>query len=342
MFSFLLGRLGMMLPTLFGVTLVTFFLVRLLPGDPVSSMLGVMASDTALRDALSAQMGLDRPLSVQYFRYLAALAQGDLGASLISGEAVREAFFQRFPATLELTLAAMSLALLAGIPLGMLAAVRRDSLVDRGIMAFALTGYSMPIYWWGLLAILFFSVGLGEIAPAWALPVSGRIAVEFDPAPLTGFMLLDSLLGDEAGAFASALEHLLLPALVLGTFPLAVVARMTRSSMLEIMREDYVRTARAKGLPPLRVIVAHVLRNALPPILTVAGLLVSVLLGGAVLTETIFAWPGIGRWMIEAVWQRDYPVLQGGLLLIALLVILVNFLVDFLHGLLDPRIRHGV
>ncbi|MDR0674151.1 MAG: ABC transporter permease subunit [Zoogloeaceae bacterium] len=341
MFAFLLGRLGMLLPTLFGLTLLTFFLVRLLPGDPVSSMLGIMAADTTLRDALTAQMGLDRPLPLQYVRYLAALSQGDLGQSIATGEPVLAAFFQRFPATLELTLAAMGLALLAGIPLGTLAAARRDSLIDRGIMALALTGYSMPIYWWGLLAILFFSVGLGEIAPAWALPVSGRIAVEFDPDPLTGFMLVDSFLSEETGALRSALEHLLLPSLVLGTLPLAVIARMTRSSVLEIMREDYVRAARAKGLSPARVLVAHVLRNALTPIVTVAGLLVSVLLGGAVLTETIFAWPGIGRWMIEAVWQRDYPVLQGGLLLIALLVILVNFLVDVLHGVLNPRIRHG-
>jgi dipeptide transport system permease protein len=341
MFAFLLGRLGMTLPTFLGVTLVTFFLARLLPGDPVSSMLGVMASDTALRDALAAQIGLDRPLSTQYVRYLAALAHGDLGNSIASGEPVLEAFFQRFPATLELTLAAMGFALLAGIPLGALAAARRDSLIDRAIMALSLTGYSMPIYWWGLLAILFFSVGLGEIAPAWALPVSGRIAAEFDPNPITGFILIDSFLGEESGAARSAMKHLLLPSLVLGTLPLAVIVRMTRACALEIMREDYVRAARAKGLSPARVLTAHVLRNALTPIVTVVGLLTSALLGGAVLTETIFAWPGIGRWMIEAVQQRDYPVLQGGLLLVALLVILINFLADFLHGFLNPRIRHG-
>jgi dipeptide transport system permease protein len=336
---FLLRQLGMAAPTFFGITLVTFFLVRLLPGDPVSAMLGLWSSDTELRQALITQMGLDQPLLVQYAHYLTAIFQGELGVSLVSREPVLEAFLQRFPATLELAVCALSFALATGISLGILAAVKQGSLLDRGAMALALAGYSLPIYCWGLLVILVFSVGLGNLAPDWALPVSGRIAVEYDLEPVTGFMLIDSLVSNESGAFRSALAHLILPALVLGTFPMAIIARMTRSSMLEVMREDYVRTARAKGLSPFRVIVAHVLRNALMPVVTVVGLLAGALLGGAVLTETIFSWPGIGRWIIEAVWQRDYPVLQGGLLLIAGLVILINLLVEILYGFINPRIR---
>jgi dipeptide transport system permease protein len=292
-----------------------------------------------LRQALVVQLGLDQPLPVQYAHYLAGIFQGELGVSLVSREPVLEAFLQRFPATLELTGCAMLFALLTGISLGIVAAVKRGSLTDRSVMALALAGYSIPIYCWGLLAILVFSVGLGSLAPDWALPVSGRIAVEYDLEPVTGFMLLDALASDESGAFRSALAHLVLPTLVLGTFPMAMIARMTRSSMLEVMQEDYVRTARAKGLSPFRVIVVHVLRNALMPVVTVVGLLAGALLGGAVLTETIFSWPGIGRWMIEAVWQRDYPVLQGGLLLIAGLVILINLLVEVLYGVINPRIR---
>jgi len=202
-------------------------------------------------------------------------------------------------------------------------------------MGTALTGYSMPIFWWGLILIMVFSSKLG-----WT-PVSGRIAVEFDIPHVTGFLLIDSLLpGTDEGSFRSALSHLILPSIVLGTIPLAVVARMTRSSMLEVLREDYIRTARAKGLSPGRVIVVHALRNALIPVVTVIGLQVGTLLAGAVLTETLFSWPGIGKWLIDAIGRRDYPVVQGGILMIATLVIVVNLVVDLLYGVLNPRIRH--
>ncbi len=215
-----------------------------------------------------------------------------------------------------------------------IAALRRGSTVDHGVMGVALTGYSMPIFWWGLLLIMLFSVQLG-----WT-PVSGRLDLLYDIPPRTGFMLIDTLLSDEPGAFVDALKHLILPAIVVGTIPLAVIARMTRSAMLEVLREDYVRTARAKGLSPGRVVFVHALRNALIPVLTVLGLQVGSLLSGAVLTETIFSWPGIGKWLIEAIGARDYPVVQNGILLIATLVILVNFVVDILYGLVNPRIRH--
>ena len=215
-----------------------------------------------------------------------------------------------------------------------IAALKRGSLFDHGVMGISLAGYSMPIFWWGLLLIMFFSVGLG-----WT-PVSGRIDLLYDIPPVTGFMLIDTLLSEEQGAFVDALRHLILPAVVLGTIPLAVIARMTRSAMLEVLREDYIRTARAKGLSPTRVVFVHGLRNALIPVLTVFGLQVGALLAGAVLTETIFSWPGIGKWLIEAIGARDYPVVQNGILLIACLVILVNFVVDILYGFANPRIRH--
>ena len=229
----------------------------------------------------------------------------------------------------------MLLAVCIGLPAGILAALKRNTVADYAVMGVSLTGYSMPIFWWALLLILFFSVQLG-----WT-PVSGRIAVEFDVPASTGLMLIDALRNGEAGAFRSALSHLILPAIVLGTVPLAVIARMTRSAMLEVLGEDYIRTARAKGLPAYRVICVHALRNALIPIVTVIGLQIGVLFTGAILTETIFSWPGVGKWLIEAINRRDYPVLQGGTLLIGVVVMAVNLLVDLTYGLINPRIRHA-
>jgi dipeptide transport system permease protein len=216
----------------------------------------------------------------------------------------------------------------------MLAAVRRGSIFDHAVMGASLTGYSMPIFWWGLLLILTFSVNLH-----WT-PVSGRISLDYFVEPVTGFMTIDALLSDEEGSFVSALSHLILPSIVLGTIPLAVIARMTRSSMLEVLGEDYIRTARAKGLGRFRVIALHALRNAMIPVITVIGLQVGTLMGGAILTETTFSWPGIGKWLVESIFRRDYPALQGGVLLIASLVMTVNLLVDLLYGVLNPRIRH--
>ena len=244
-------------------------------------------------------------------------------------------FLTLFPATLELTLSALLFAVILGIPAGVFAALRRGTIVDHVLMGTALTGFSMPIYWWGLLLILFVSVQLG-----WT-PVSGRIDLEYYFDPVTGFMLIDSLLSGQEGAFSSAVSHLILPTIVLGTIPLAVVARMTRSAMLEVLGEDYVRTARAKGLSPFRVVGLHALRNALIPVVTVIGLQVSTLLAGAVLTEYVFSWPGVGTWLIESIQRRDYPVLQGGLLLISTVVILINIGIDLIYGILNPRIRHA-
>jgi dipeptide transport system permease protein len=339
MLSYILRRLLVLIPTILGVTLLTFSLIRLIPGDPVEVMMGERSLDPELHAAALTRLGLDQPLYVQYGRYLGQLLQGDLGVSLKSQASVWTEFKALFPATLELALVALFLALVLGMIAGVLAAVKRGTWLDHTVMTAALTGYSMPIFWWGLLLILIFSVGLG-----WT-PVSGRIDLLYDVPPHTGFMLWDAWLAQRAdpeynsGAVWDALRHLILPAVVLGTIPLAVIARMTRSSMLEVLREDYVRTARAKGLSPLRVIFVHTLRNALIPVLTVVGLQVGTLMGGAVLTETIFSWPGIGKWLIDAIGRRDYPVVQNGILLVATLVILTNFLVDILYGVANPRIR---
>ena len=278
-------------------------------------------------------MGLDKPLPVQYWDYVSKLAQGDLGQSLVSREPVSKEFAVLFPATVELALSALLIAVTLGLLLGMLAGLKRGTLLDQGVMGVATVGYSMPVFWWGLILIMFFSVNLG-----WT-PVSGRISIEYDVARVTGFLLIDSWLSGEEGAFASAVSHLILPALVLGTSTLAVVARMTRSSMLEVLREDYIRTARAKGLNPTRVVVVHALRNALIPVLTVVGMQTGSLLAGAVLTETIFSWPGIGKWLIDSIARRDYPVVQAGILISAATFIGVNLVVDLLYGVVNPRIR---
>ena len=333
MFTFLLKKLATLIPTLIGITLVAFGLIRLIPGDPIEVMMGERRLDPEAHAALVHRLGLDQPLHVQYFDYLAKLAQGDLGQSLVSREPVAKEFAALFPATVELALAALLLAVSLGLTLGMLAGLKRGSLLDQGVMGVATVGYSMPVFWWGLILIMYFSVGL-----AWT-PVSGRISIEYDINRVTGFLLIDSWLSGEEGAFKSACLHLLLPALVLGTSTMAVVARMTRSSMLEVLREDYIRTARAKGLGPGRVVIVHALRNALIPVLTVVGMQTGSLLAGAVLTETIFSWPGIGKWLIDSIARRDYPVVQAGILISALTFIVVNLVVDVLYGVVNPRIR---
>ena len=341
MFSYLFRRLLILVPSFLGLTLVTFTLIRLIPGDPVEVMMGERNLDPAMHAAALERLGLNKPLYAQYFDYVTSLLQGNLGMSVVSQRSVWEEFKALFPATLELALVAMLIASVLGLIVGMIAAMRRGSVFDHGVMGVSLTGYSMPIFWWGLLLIMLFSVKLG-----WT-PVSGRIDLLYDVQPHTGFMLIDAWLAERAdpgmnqGAWINAVKHLILPAVVLATIPLAVIARMTRSSMLEVLREDYVRTARAKGLSPLRVVVVHTLRNALIPALTVIGLQVGTLMGGAVLTETIFSWPGIGKWLIDAISRRDYSVVQNGILLVALLVILTNFVVDILYGVVNPRIRHA-
>ena len=335
MFRFIVARLAVLIPTFLGVTIVAFALIRLIPGDPVELLVGERGISPERHAALMAQLGLDQPLWQQYAGYLAGIAHGDLGRSISTRQPVLSEFLTLFPATVELSVCALTLAMLIGLPAGIIAGVRRGSAFDQALMGISLTGYSMPIFWWGLLTIILFSNTLH-----WT-PVSGRIDVLYFFEPVTGFMLIDSLLSGQAGAFRSTLSHLILPAVVLGTVPLAVIARQTRSAMLEVLNEDYVRTARAKGLPPWRIVGLHALRNALIPVVTVIGLQVGLLFSGAILTETIFAWPGIGKWLIDSIGRRDYPSVQGGVLLVATMIMIVNLFVDLLYGLINPRIRHA-
>jgi len=334
MLAFLLRRIGLIIPTFIGVTIASFGFIRLLPGDPVLLMAGERGLTPERHAELLKQFGFDRPLWEQYFDYFVGIFQGDLGQSLVTKKPVFEEFFTLFPATIELSLCAIIFAVALGIPAGIFAAVKRGTAFDHTVMGTALIGYSMPIFWWGLLLIILFSGILH-----WT-PVSGRISLIYFFPSVTGFMLIDSVLSGQKGAFASALSHLVLPTIVLGTIPLAVIARQTRSAMLEVLGEDYVRTARSKGLSTLRVVGLHALRNALIPVITTIGLQVGVLLAGAILTETIFSWPGIGKWMVDSIFRRDYPSVQGGLMLIAVIVMIVNLIVDLLYGLINPRIRH--
>ena len=327
------SRILTFLPTFIGVTLISFAFIRVLPGDPIIVMAGERGVSPARYQELVQQFGFDRPLPVQYWDYIVGVLHGDLGRSFVTKKPVWDEFFALFPATLELSVCAMILAVALGLPAGVIAAVNRGKLADRALMSTALVGYSMPIFWWALLLIIVMSGWLG------LTPVSGRISLMFYFPRVTGFMLVDSLLSGQKGAFASAVSHLVLPTIVLGTIPLAVIARQTRSAMLEVLGEDYIRTARAKGLGPGRVNGVHALRNALIPVITVIGLSVGTLLAGAILTETIFSWPGIGKWMVDSIFRRDYPVVQGGLLLIAVMVMIVNLSVDLLYGLINPRIR---
>jgi dipeptide transport system permease protein len=334
MLRFLLSRILLLIPTFIGISIVSFGFIRMLPGDPVLLMAGERSLTPERHAELLKQFGFDRPIWEQYFGYLWNLLQGDLGISLKTKIPVTQEFLTLFPATIELSLAAIIFAIVFGIPAGVIAAVRRGTVFDHSVMGTALIGFSMPIFWWGLLLIILFSVTL-----QWT-PVSGRIALTYFFPPVTGFMLIDSLISGQAGAFKSAARHLILPTIVLGTIPLGVIARQTRSAMLEVLGDDYVRTARAKGLSTIRVVGVHALRNALIPVITTIGLQVGTLLAGAILTETIFSWPGVGKWMIDAISRRDYPSVQGGLLLIAGVVMVVNLIVDLLYGLTDPRIRY--
>ena len=333
MLRYLLRRVMLVIPTFIGVTLLSFTLIHMVPGDPIEARAGERGVAPERLEQLRHEFGFDQPMWKQFLDYEVQVARGDLGVSLVTRQPVWNEFLAFFPATIELGLCAISFAVLIGIPLGMIAALRRGTGFDFGLMGASVTGASMPIFWWGLMMILIFSVALG-----WT-PVSGRMSDILFVEPWSGFMTIDCYWSDDEGACRYAWSHLVLPMVVLGTIPLAIIARMTRSSMLEVLNEDYVRTARAKGLSGMRVVIVHALRNALIPVVTVIGLSVSGLLGGAILTETIFSWPGVGHWLVESIARRDYPVLQTGTLLIAVLVILVNLGVDLLYGFLNPRIR---
>jgi dipeptide transport system permease protein len=333
MFRYIASRLLLLIPTFIGISFIAFIFIRLLPGDPVIALAGERGMTPERHQLLMEQFGFNRPIWEQYFSFVANIFHGDFGTSIASKRPVITDFLTLFPATLELSICAMLFAVIIGIPAGIFAAVKRGSVFDQLSMGIALVGYSMPIFWWGILLIILFAGILH-----WT-PVSGRMDLIYFFKPTTGFMLIDSLISGPKGAFKSAFSHLVLPTIVLGTIPLAVIARQTRSAMLEVLGEDYVRTARAKGLTPRRVIGVHALRNAMIPVITTIGLQMGLLMAGAILTETIFSWPGIGKWMIDAIAKRDYVVVQGGLMLVALIVMTVNLIVDLLYAVVNPRIR---
>jgi peptide/nickel transport system permease protein len=318
---------------LFGVSIVVFFMVHAIPGDPAQIMLGQQATPEQVQQ-LRESMGLDKPIVVQYWLFLKDAVRGDLGDSTVTGRPVTTELLTRFPATFELVAFAMLIAILVGIPVGVISAVRQYSLLDKTTSVLALTGISMPIFWLAMVLVVIFGVNL-EL-----LPFPGRLDPTTAITSITGLVLVDSLLTLNFAGFWDGLLHLIMPALALGTIPMAVIMRMTRSSMLEVMNEDYVRTARAKGVVPWRVVFKHALRNAMLPTITVIGLQAGLLLGGAIITETIFSWPGIGLYTYQSVGQRDYPSIQGVVLYGALLFVLINLIVDILYAILDPRVRY--
>lgn len=332
---YLVRRLLNLIPVLLGITLLVFAFLHLIPGDPAVVMAGERATPEQVA-ALREQLGLNQPLPIQYLVFLGNLLRLNFGTSIISGVPIYEEIKTRWPATFELSVAAMLVATIIGIPAGVLAAVRKNSAVDNLTMSGSLIGVSLPVYWLGLLLVYLFAVNL-----QW-LPPSGRISIDagFNFKPITGFYVLDSLLQGDFKAFKDVLAHLILPAITLGTIPLAILARITRSAMLEVLSQDYIRTARAKGLLERWVILKHALKNALLPVVTIIGLQFGTLLGGAILTETIFSWPGIGSWIYEGILSRDYPVVQGGVVFVAVAFVLINLLVDLSYGFLDPRIQY--
>jgi len=306
-------------------------MMHITPGDPAELLLGERATEPAL-EALREHLGLNEPLYIQYGMFLKRLMKGDLGETIWTRQKVWVEVKQRFPATIELSVAAMLISSLLGVILGIISATKQYSLFDYLSMLGALVGVSMPIFWLGLVLMLIFSLHLG-----W-FPMSGRLGVGIDLDTITNFYILDALLTKNWAAFKDVLWHLTLPAITLSTIPIAIVARMTRSSMLEVLRQDYIKTAKAKGLSPGIVIIKHALRNALIPVITVIGLMFGILMAGAILTETIFAWPGVGKWLYDAVLQRDYMVIQGGTLFVAAIFVIINLVVDILYAVINPKI----
>lgn len=349
MARYILRRLLSVIPTILGVTIVVFMFLRLIPGDPAVAMLGEHATQENV-NRVREQFGLNRPVffdrealkngdfkgffNTQYFIYLGKLIQGDLGNSIHRRIPIAETLKDRFPATIELAFFSMFIAMIVGVPVGIISAARRNSILDSTTMVGSLIGVSMPIFWLGVMLIMLFAVIL-----QW-LPAGGRLDPSVELKSVTNLHLVDSLITLNFPAFANAFQHIILPTIALATIPMAVIARMTRSSMLDVMQEDYVRTAHAKGVAEKTVLYKHALKNAFLPIVTIIGLQFGLLLAGAVLTETIFSWPGIGKWIYDSILARDYPIVQSGTLLIAIIFVMINLLVDISYGYLDPRIHY--
>ena len=332
MLRFVVRRLLLLVPILIGLSLIVFFWIRALPGGPAQALLGERATPESVA-AIEKQYGLDEPVWKQYVAFVRQTARLSFGDSITTRRPVSEELKQRFPATIELAVAAMLFSVVLGLPLGFFAAKRYGSWADQGSLVASLIGISIPVFFLAILLKYIFAVRLG-----W-LPTVGRVSVLIDMEHPTNFYVLDAILTGNWEALWDTIKHLILPAIALGTIPLAIIARITRAAVLDVQNEDYVRTARAKGLPPRSVDVRHVMRNALLPVTTIVGLQVGLLLSGAVLTETVFAWPGMGTWLVEAIENRNYPVLQGGILFLALVFVLVNLIVDLSYAVINPRIR---
>jgi peptide/nickel transport system permease protein len=332
MLRFVVRRLLLLVPILLGLSILVFVWIRALPGGPAQALLGERATAESIEE-IERQYGLDKPIHVQYWTYVSKVAQGDLGTSVTTRRPVVDELEQRFPATIELTVAAMIFSVLFGIPLGFVAAKRYGGALDHASLVASLIGISIPVFFLAILLKYVFAVKLG------LLPTVGRISATITIDHPTNFYVVDAILSADIEAFFDTLTHLILPAIALGSIPLAVTARITRAAVLDVQNEDYVRTARAKGLPRREVDIRHIFRNALLPITTIIGLQVGLLLSGAVLTETVFAWPGMGTWLVDAIEQRNFPVLQGGILFVSLVFVLVNLLVDISYALINPRIR---
>jgi peptide/nickel transport system permease protein len=333
MLRYTLRRLLALIPVLAGVSVIVFLFLHLIPGDPASAMLGEHATPEGLVQ-LRAAYGLDEPWPTQYAMFVGHILHGDLGRSIRDNQPIVDQLGQRFPATAELAIMAMLIAVLIGLPAGIISAFRRGSIFDHASVLVALGGVSMPIFWLGLMLAWFFGVQLK------ILPFSARLDTGVRFTPITNFLILDSILRGDLVVLGQSIRHLLLPAVALSTVPMAIVARMTRGAMIEVLNQDYVRTARSKGLHDRVVVGSHAFRNALLPVVTVVGLQVGTLLSGAILTETIFSWPGIGRWIFESIQFRDYPVVQSMTLVIALIFVVANLLVDLSYAWLDPRVRY--
>ncbi|MFD1037530.1 ABC transporter permease [Virgibacillus byunsanensis] len=333
MFTYITRRLIMLIPVLVGMTIITFSIVHLIPGNPAQVILGETGTESAIEE-LEESMGLNKPYPIQYGIYITDLLKGDLGTSLRSKADISTEIWPYVAATFELTLFAMIFAVFIGVNAGIISAWKQNSWFDFSAMLFALIGVSIPVFWLALMEQWFFSQELG-----W-LPAFGRQSSKDPIEPITYFFVLDTLLHMEFAKTLTVLKHLILPSLALGTIPMAIIARMTRSSMLEVMKSDYIRTVRAKGSGQLLTVYKHALKNATIPVLTVIGLQTGVLLGGAILTETIFSWPGIGRYVFESINYRDYPVIQSGILIIAFIFVIINLIVDILYTYIDPRIKY--
>ncbi len=331
---YILRRAIALIPILLGVSAAAFLMIHLLPGDPATVYLGEHATPESII-RVQHEFGLDKPLPVQYVIYLWDAVRGNFGESLDSHRPVIVEFWPRFPATIELTLGAITIALLVGVPIGILSASRPNSIPDRLGMGLALVGVSLPVFWLGLMLVYIFSVYLH------VLPTSGQLGVTYSLTSITRIDVLDGVLTGNFAAAGDALRHLILPSVTLSTFSMAIIARMTRAAMLDSLHQDYIRTAYAKGMAGKAVVIGHGLRNALLPVITVIGLQVGSLLTGAILTETIFSWPGVGRFMYDSILFRDYPVILAGILLFSIVFVLVNLLVDVLYAFLDPRIRYA-